>query len=102
VSGNRFRAYGNENWEFDEQELMHARNASVNEELPITDGRREVPLLSGETADDHPGLSDLGLEPFGTVLDEPGDQRSNSTAVSGVEQQIKTFPSVGRSRGSGA
>jgi hypothetical protein len=46
--------------------------------------------------------SDLGLWPFGTALDEPDHQRSKSTAVSGVEQQIKTFPSAGRSSGSGA
>jgi nuclear transport factor 2 (NTF2) superfamily protein len=39
---------------------------------------------------------------IGTVLVEPEDQRSNSTAVSGVEQQIKTFASAGRSSGSGA
>ena len=29
-SGNWFRAYGNENWEFDEQGLMYARHASIN------------------------------------------------------------------------
>jgi nuclear transport factor 2 (NTF2) superfamily protein len=30
-SGQWFRAYGNEHWEFDEQGLMHTRDASINE-----------------------------------------------------------------------
>ena len=34
-SGNWYRAYGNENWEFDDQGLMYARHASINE-LPNT------------------------------------------------------------------
>jgi nuclear transport factor 2 (NTF2) superfamily protein len=33
-SGNWFRSYGNENWEFDEQRLMRRRLASIND-LPI-------------------------------------------------------------------
>ncbi len=34
ASGNWFRAYGNENWEFDAQGLMRIRHASIND-LPI-------------------------------------------------------------------
>lgn len=30
-SGQWFRAYGNEHWEFDENGLMHTRDASINE-----------------------------------------------------------------------
>ena len=35
-SGNWFRSYGNENWEFDEQGLMQRRFASIND-LPIAE-----------------------------------------------------------------
>ena len=59
-SGNWFRAYGNENWEFDEQGLMYARHASINE-LPIKEVDRKFHWPLGRRPDDHPGLSDLGL-----------------------------------------
>ncbi|MEU7281694.1 nuclear transport factor 2 family protein [Streptomyces sp. NPDC045431] len=36
-----FRAYGNENWEFDGQGLMRKRYASINE-LPITAAERRI------------------------------------------------------------
>src|SRR5271156_5484028 len=38
-SGNWFRSYGNENWEFDEQGYMRRRIASIND-LPITESDR--------------------------------------------------------------
>ena len=59
-SGNWFRAYGNENWEFDEQGLMSARHASINE-LPIKETDREFHWPLGRRPDNHPGLSALGL-----------------------------------------
>jgi len=59
-SGNWFRAYGNENWEFDEQGLMRARHASINE-LPIKDADRKFHWPLGRRPDDQPGLSELGL-----------------------------------------
>jgi uncharacterized protein len=59
-SGNWFRAYGNENWEFDEQGLMQTRHASINE-LPIADVERKFHWPLGRRPDNHPGLSDLGL-----------------------------------------
>ena len=59
--GNWFRAYGNENWDFDENGLMRARHASIND-LPIKESERlfrwERP---GPRPTDHPSLSDLGL-----------------------------------------
>jgi uncharacterized protein len=58
-SGNWFRAYGNENWEFDEQGLMYAR-ASINE-LAIKENDRKFHWPLGRRSDEHPGLSDLGL-----------------------------------------
>jgi nuclear transport factor 2 (NTF2) superfamily protein len=59
-SGNWFRAYGNENWEFDEQGLMYARHASINE-LAITEAQCKFHWPLGRRPEDHPGLSDLGL-----------------------------------------
>src|ERR1700722_17570929 len=55
-----FRAYGNENWEFDAEGLMYARHASIND-LPIKEPERKFHWPSGRRPDDHPGLSDLGL-----------------------------------------
>jgi len=59
-SGNWYRAYGNENWEFDEQGLMYARHASINE-LPIPSADRKFHWPLGRRPDEHPGLSALGL-----------------------------------------
>ncbi|MCG3200912.1 MAG: hypothetical protein NFCOHLIN_00774 [Gammaproteobacteria bacterium] len=59
-SGNWFRAYGNENWEFDEHGLMRRRYASIND-LPIRPEERKYHWPLGRRPDDHPGLSDLGL-----------------------------------------
>jgi uncharacterized protein len=56
-----FRAYGNEQWEFDEQGLMRRRHASIND-LPITvDHRKFQWEAPGPRPADHPGLSELGL-----------------------------------------
>ena len=59
-SGNWFRSYGNENWEFNEQGLMTNRHASLND-LPITEEERLFRWPEGRRPDDHPGLSDLWL-----------------------------------------
>ena len=59
-SGSWFRAYGNENWEFNEQGLMVRRHASIND-LPIRDSERKYHWPLGRRPDDHPSLSDLGL-----------------------------------------
>ena len=59
-SGTWFRAYGNENWEFDENGLMRRRIASIND-LPIAESERHFRWPLGRRPDDHPGLSDLGL-----------------------------------------
>nr|WP_298897861.1 nuclear transport factor 2 family protein [uncultured Altererythrobacter sp.] len=59
-SGNWFRAYGNENWEFAEDGLMQNRHASINEH-PITEAERLFRWPLGRRPDDHPGLSELGL-----------------------------------------
>ncbi|WP_224365585.1 nuclear transport factor 2 family protein [Hyalangium versicolor] len=59
-SGNWFRSYGNENWEFDANGLMKRRYANIND-LPIAEAQRKFRWPQGRRPDDHPGLSDLGL-----------------------------------------
>jgi nuclear transport factor 2 (NTF2) superfamily protein len=59
-SGNWFRSYGNENWEFDENGLMRRRIASIND-LPIREADRKYHWPLGRRPDDHPGLGELGL-----------------------------------------
>ncbi|MEY2854226.1 MAG: hypothetical protein RL030_1358 [Pseudomonadota bacterium] len=59
-SGQWYRSYGNENWEFNDQGYMQRRFASIND-LPITDGERLFRWPLGRRPDDHPSLSDLGL-----------------------------------------
>ncbi|MEK9809127.1 MAG: nuclear transport factor 2 family protein, partial [Candidatus Nanopelagicales bacterium] len=59
-SGNWFRSYGNENWQFTEQGLMERRYASIND-LPIAESDRLFHWPLGPRPADHPSLSDLGL-----------------------------------------
>jgi nuclear transport factor 2 (NTF2) superfamily protein len=59
-SGNWFRSYGNENWEFDENGLMRRRFACIND-APIREVDRRYHWPLGRRPDDHPGLSDLGF-----------------------------------------
>lgn len=59
-AGNWFRSYGNENWEFAENGLMHRRFASINDK-PIAAADRKYHWPQGRRPDDHPGLSALRL-----------------------------------------
>ncbi|MDQ6893112.1 MAG: nuclear transport factor 2 family protein [Acidobacteriota bacterium] len=59
-SGNWYRSYGNENWEFEADGLMRLRFASIND-LPIREDDRRYRWPLGRRPDDHPGLSDLGF-----------------------------------------
>lgn len=59
-SGNWFRSYGNENWEFDAEGLMRKRFASIND-LQISAGERKFHWPLGPRPANHPELSDLGL-----------------------------------------
>jgi nuclear transport factor 2 (NTF2) superfamily protein len=59
-SGNWFRSYGNENWEFDAAGLMQRRFACIND-MPIQEHDRKYHWPLGRRPDDHPGLSDLEL-----------------------------------------
>ncbi|ANW67178.1 DUF1348 family protein [Mycolicibacterium tokaiense] len=60
-SGAWFRAYGNENWMFNESGLMTHRHASIND-VPIQESDRKFFWdRSGPRPADHPSLSGLGL-----------------------------------------
>jgi len=59
-SGQWFRSYGNENWEFNAQGLMMRRYASIND-LPIKAEDRLFHWPLGRRPDEHASLSDLGL-----------------------------------------
>jgi nuclear transport factor 2 (NTF2) superfamily protein len=59
-SGQWYRSYGNENWEFNEYGFMMRRFASIND-LPIRAEERKFFWPLGRRPDDHPSLSQLGL-----------------------------------------
>jgi nuclear transport factor 2 (NTF2) superfamily protein len=59
-SGQWFRSYGNENWEFNADGFMTRRFASIND-LPIVPAQRLFHWALGRRPDDHPGLSELGV-----------------------------------------
>lgn len=59
-SGNWFRSYGNENWEFEGDGLMKRRFACIND-MPIKESERKFFWPLGRRPDDHPGLTALGL-----------------------------------------
>lgn len=64
ANGEWFRAYGNENWEFDEHGLMAVRHASIND-VAITEADRKFHWPrephNGRRPDNHPSLSELEL-----------------------------------------
>lgn len=60
ADGQWFRAYGNENWIFNEDGLMAERHASIND-VAIAAEDRLFHWPQGRRPDDHPSLSDLGL-----------------------------------------
>lgn len=59
-SGQWYRSYGNENWEFTPEGYMARRFASINDR-PIAQADRLFHWPLGCRPDDHPGLSALGL-----------------------------------------
>ena len=48
-SGHWYRSYGNENWEFNDDGLMRARHASIND-LPIKESDRQIFLAAGQAS----------------------------------------------------
>ena len=59
-SSSWYRAYGNEQWEFDESGLMRRREASIND-VPIPESARRFHWPAGPRPAEHPGLSELGV-----------------------------------------
>ena len=59
-SGQWFRSYGNENWEFAPDGRMNRRIASINDK-PIAEEERLFRWPLGPRPEDHPSLSALGL-----------------------------------------
>jgi nuclear transport factor 2 (NTF2) superfamily protein len=58
-SGQWFRSYGNELWEFDDDGLMRRREASIND-VAITDSDRKFFWPApGPRPADHPGIPDV-------------------------------------------
>lgn len=59
-SGNWYRSYGNENWQFNDQGLMVQRHACIND-CPIKDAERHFHWPLGRHPDNVPALSDFGF-----------------------------------------
>lgn len=55
--GQWFRAYGNENWEFDDDGLMRRREASIND-FAIDESERKFHWPQGPRPTNHPGLGE--------------------------------------------
>jgi nuclear transport factor 2 (NTF2) superfamily protein len=60
AAGQWFRAYGNEQWEFDALGLMQRREASIND-VAIAETERKFHWPLGPRPTDHPGLTELGM-----------------------------------------
>ena len=60
ANGQWFRAYGNENWIFDENGLMAERHASIND-VAISESERLFHWPQGPRPADHSSLTELGL-----------------------------------------
>jgi uncharacterized protein len=60
ADGQWFRSYGNENWAFNGEGLMHTRIASIND-LAMTESERLYHWPAGRRPVDHAGLTELGL-----------------------------------------
>ncbi len=59
-SGQWYRSYGNENWEFDENGLMKVRFASIND-LAIEESERKLIWAGNVRPEEYAGLSEMGL-----------------------------------------
>jgi nuclear transport factor 2 (NTF2) superfamily protein len=60
ASGQWWRSFGNELWEFDENGLMRRREASIND-IAITEEDRRFRWEFGIRPQEHPGLTELGF-----------------------------------------
>lgn len=58
-TGNWFRSYGNELWEFDDRGLMRRREASINDVAILESDRKFFWPAPGPRPADHPGIPDV-------------------------------------------
>lgn len=58
-SGNWYRSYGNELWEFDKRGLMQRREASINDVPIVESDRKFFWHAPGPRPADHPGIPDV-------------------------------------------
>lgn len=58
--GDWFRAYGNENWQFNEAGLMEIRHASIND-IAIKESDRKLIWEGVVRPNDYPSIDELGL-----------------------------------------
>ena len=58
-SGQWFRSYGNELWEFDDDGLMRRREASINDVAIAESDRKFLWPAPGPRPADHPGIPDV-------------------------------------------
>ena len=58
-SGQWFRSYGNELWEFDDDGLMRRREASINDVGIAESDRKFLWPAPGPRPADHPGIPDV-------------------------------------------
>jgi nuclear transport factor 2 (NTF2) superfamily protein len=59
VSGQWFRSYGNELWEFDDDGLVRRREASINDVAIAESDRKFLWPAPGSRPADHPGIPDM-------------------------------------------
>jgi nuclear transport factor 2 (NTF2) superfamily protein len=60
AQGQWFRAYGNEQWEYNAYGLMQRREASIND-VTIAEAKRKFRWPLGMRPANHPGLTELGM-----------------------------------------
>jgi len=60
ASGQWWRSFGNEMWEFDENGLMRVRQASIND-VQIGEEERRFRWELGVRPEGHPGLTEMGF-----------------------------------------
>ena len=92
-SGNWYRSYGNENWEFNENGVMHHRYACIND-LPIKESDRKFHWPLGRRPDDHPGLwtwvcdEAIGAAGINWMKWPPRPQPSRPSKRSGIQPAL--------------
>ena len=96
--GNWFRAYGNENWEFDENGLMQKRFACIND-LPIKESERKFslgPLRTTSSRSSRPvrPRTDKTAYPASFWANAPGTRTSSLASDGFSTRRMKTIKPI--------